>query len=120
MLKWYRGRYGAFLILVFFKAVKKFQIFVFCCDFVRQGPVFPDPLVTPSDVSKLNATDAVKRLKYVGDAITLTRHTIDGKVPLIGFSGAPVSKISFQKKKTFFLQKNLYFTFKVDTNGLYD
>jgi len=30
-------------------------------------------------------------LKYVGDAITLTRHKLDGKVPLIGFTGAPVS-----------------------------
>ena len=30
-------------------------------------------------------------LSYVMDAITLTRHTLEGKVPLIGFSGAPVS-----------------------------
>ena len=33
-------------------------------------------------------------LGYVMEAITLTRHKIDGKVPLIGFSGAPVSDIA--------------------------
>jgi len=35
--------------------------------------------------------DVKTELKYVYDAITLTRKTIDGKVPLIGFAGAPVS-----------------------------
>ena len=32
-----------------------------------------------------------KTLSYVMDAITLTRHKLEGKVPLIGFTGAPVS-----------------------------
>ncbi|XP_031624592.1 uroporphyrinogen decarboxylase [Contarinia nasturtii] len=54
-----------------------------------KGPHFPEPLVTPSDCLKLNATGAVDRLKYVGDAITMMRHKLDGKVPLIGFTGAP-------------------------------
>jgi uroporphyrinogen decarboxylase len=35
--------------------------------------------------------DVKKELHYVMEAITLTRHTLQGKVPLIGFSGAPVS-----------------------------
>ena len=56
-----------------------------------QGPVFTEPLVTPSDMAKLNAIGAVDRLKYVGDAITMMRHKLEGKVPLIGFSGAPVN-----------------------------
>lgn len=42
-------------------------------------------------MSKLNADGAVQRLSYVGDAITMMRHMLDGKVPLIGFTGAPVS-----------------------------
>ncbi|XP_055321027.1 uroporphyrinogen decarboxylase-like isoform X2 [Sitodiplosis mosellana] len=54
-----------------------------------KGPVFTEPLVTPSDTVKLNATGAVDRLKYVGDAITMMRHKLEGNVPLIGFSGAP-------------------------------
>lgn len=42
-------------------------------------------------MAKLTSNGAIDRLKYVGEAITLTRQTIDGKVPLIGFSGAPVN-----------------------------
>lgn len=58
-----------------------------------QGPVFPEPLNVPSDLSKLTSDGAVGRLTYVGDAITRMRHMLDGKVPLIGFTGAPVSII---------------------------
>ena len=62
-----------------------------------QGPSFPSPLIVPADLDKLNKNvDVKKELSYVYEAITLTRHTLDGKVPLIGFSGAPV-KINFNK-----------------------
>jgi len=61
-------------------------------DFIIQGPSFPEPLLTPEDIEKLNAkVDVQKELGYVYKAITLTRHKIEGKVPLLGFSGAPVS-----------------------------
>lgn len=53
------------------------------------GPVLPQPLNEPSDISRLVMPDVEKDLKYVGDAITLTRQRLEGKVPLIGFSGAP-------------------------------
>lgn len=57
---------------------------------MRPGPFFPDPLATPDDLSKLIVDGAVDKLAYVGDAITMMRHKLDGKVALIGFSGAPV------------------------------
>ena len=58
-----------------------------------KGPSFPSPLVVPADLDKLNKNvDVTKELKYVFEAITLTRHELDGRVPLIGFSGAPVRK----------------------------
>ena len=53
------------------------------------GPVFPEPLKNPEELCRLNAEGAVERLSYVGDAITMMRHLLDGKVPLIGFTGAP-------------------------------
>lgn len=54
------------------------------------GPFFPDPLESPKDVEKLNFNADIKtELKYVYDAITLTRNSLEGKVPLIGFAGAP-------------------------------
>lgn len=51
----------------------------------------PQPLANPSDIARLVRPNVEEALKYVGDAVTLTRHKLDGKVPLIGFSGAPVS-----------------------------
>lgn len=66
------------------------------------GPVFPEPLNTPDDLIRINKVGAVDRLKYVGDAITMMRHNLDGKVPLIGFTGAPVS-ILYDYKHTKFI-----------------
>ncbi|KAL7031661.1 hypothetical protein ACKWTF_007091 [Chironomus riparius] len=53
------------------------------------GPVFPEPLESTQDIAKLTPNGAVERLQYVGDALTLMRHTLEGKVPLFGFTGAP-------------------------------
>lgn len=56
-----------------------------------KGPTFTDPLKEPEDLQRLRAkVDVNKELDYVFKAITLTRHKIEGKVPLIGFTGAPV------------------------------
>ena len=56
-----------------------------------KGPTFPDPLKDPEDLQRLKTkVDVKKELDYVFKAITLTRHKIEGKVPLIGFTGAPV------------------------------
>ncbi len=57
---------------------------------LSQGPVFTHPLKEPKDVEKLNVKDVLSRLAYVLEAISLTRHKLEGKVPLIGFVGAPV------------------------------
>ena len=60
------------------------------------GPVFPEPLVTPADLDKLDANvDVSTKLKYVYEAITLTRQKLEGKVPLIGFSGAPYTLMGY-------------------------
>ncbi|XP_071444107.1 uroporphyrinogen decarboxylase isoform X2 [Hetaerina americana] len=54
------------------------------------GPVLPEPLSSPSDIEKLKfPVDVKEKLGYVFEGITLTRHKLEGKVPLIGFSGAP-------------------------------
>ena len=59
-----------------------------------QGPHFPERLDSPTDMNRLRLTvDVEKELGYVFSAITLTRQRLEGKVPLIGFTGAPVSSI---------------------------
>uniref|UniRef100_A0A3B5K461 Uroporphyrinogen decarboxylase n=1 Tax=Takifugu rubripes TaxID=31033 RepID=A0A3B5K461_TAKRU len=61
-----------------------------------KGPTFPEPLKEPEDLQQLQAkVDVSKELDYVFKAITLTRHKIEGKVPLIGFSGAPWTLMSY-------------------------
>ncbi|KAI0773816.1 uroporphyrinogen decarboxylase [Fomes fomentarius] len=82
---------------------------------MNPGPHFPDPLVTPADVEKLTkVVDVDKELGYVYEAITQTRHALNGEVPLIGFCGAPWTLFSymiegggsktFQKCKTWLFQ----------------
>jgi uroporphyrinogen decarboxylase len=59
------------------------------------GPVFDNPLVNPQHLERLVIPDVKQELKYVFDAITLTRHKLEGKVPLIGFTGAPWTLMSY-------------------------
>ncbi|XP_054268085.1 uroporphyrinogen decarboxylase [Macrosteles quadrilineatus] len=60
------------------------------------GPVLPNPLVTPKDIETLQyPVDVRAKLGYVSEAITLTRHKLEGKVPLIGFSGAPFTLMGY-------------------------
>lgn len=56
-----------------------------------KGPSFPEPLREERDLERLRDPAAVvSELAYVFQAITLTRQRLAGRVPLIGFAGAPV------------------------------
>jgi len=54
-----------------------------------KGPTFDEPLRSVEDIRKLNTQGVTERLRYVMDAIALTKEKLAGRVPLIGFSGAP-------------------------------
>ncbi len=54
-----------------------------------EGPCFQNPIKTIADVEKLPIPDPYDSLRYVVDAVSLIRHELDGRVPLIGFSGSP-------------------------------
>ncbi|WP_455198036.1 uroporphyrinogen decarboxylase [Kaarinaea lacus] len=54
-----------------------------------EGPRFERPVATEADVSKLPIPDPEGELKYVMDAVRTIRKELDGRVPLIGFSGSP-------------------------------
>ncbi len=53
------------------------------------GPRFQNPLREVADIRNLHEPDVEQDLSYVLDAVRLIRHELDGKVPLIGFSGSP-------------------------------
>lgn len=55
-----------------------------------KGPWFPNTVQTQSDIDKLITGEAAAaELKYVYDAVSLTKKELNGRVPLIGFAGAP-------------------------------
>ena len=53
-----------------------------------EGPKFERTVRTEADVARLGAAD-LESLRYVFDAVSLIRKSLDGRVPLIGFSGSP-------------------------------
>lgn len=55
-----------------------------------KGPVFVEPLREVEDLQRVVLKpDVLKGLDWAFKAITLTRKKLNGRVPLIGFSGAP-------------------------------
>jgi uroporphyrinogen decarboxylase len=54
-----------------------------------EGPQFSNPVRTERAVQQLQPVDVEAQLGYVRDAIEMTAKEIDGRVPLIGFSGSP-------------------------------
>jgi len=53
-----------------------------------EGPKFERTLQQEADIQKLVVPDMAK-LQYVFDAVSSIRKALDGRVPLIGFSGSP-------------------------------
>ena len=54
-----------------------------------EGPKFERPLKTLADVQKLAVPDPEDELRYVMNAVRTIRKELNGRVPLIGFSGSP-------------------------------
>lgn len=54
-----------------------------------KGPVMGNPIRTVDDAFAILAQDVPEKLHHVMEAITLTRQELNGRVPLIGFAGAP-------------------------------
>ncbi|MEM6545977.1 MAG: uroporphyrinogen decarboxylase [Pseudomonadota bacterium] len=54
-----------------------------------EGPRFKKTVRTEDDLASLNSIRAEDDLSYVMDAVRTIRRELDGKVPLIGFSGSP-------------------------------
>ncbi len=54
----------------------------------KKGPYFPATVRTESDLKKIRTAEGPE-LQYVYDAISATLKGLDGRVPLIGFAGAP-------------------------------
>jgi len=54
-----------------------------------EGPKFERPVRDEADVARLAVPDPGGELRYVTDAVRQIRAALEGRVPLIGFSGSP-------------------------------
>jgi uroporphyrinogen decarboxylase len=79
----------------------------------RKGPVFPKTISEKADLKLLHVAKA-EELQYVLDAIAMTKKELNGKVPLIGFAGAPWTIFSYmiegKGSKTFSDAKKMLYT----------
>lgn len=70
-----------------------------------RGPLLPNPIHTANDLAQLRLPDVYESLGYVFDALTLTKKALNGRVPLIGFAGAPWTLLCYmvqgKSSKTF-------------------
>jgi len=55
----------------------------------NKGPFLPDPIKNSEDLKRIHIPDVHEKLNYVFEALRLTKKELNGKVPLIGFAGAP-------------------------------
>lgn len=79
-----------------------------------KGPLLPDVVATEADIDKLTVEGASERLDYVMKALALTKQELNGRVPLIGFAGAPWTLLCYmiegKGSKTFDKAKQFCFT----------
>lgn len=54
-----------------------------------KGPLLPETIKSEADIDNLIMDNTEERLNYVMEALSLTKKELDGRVPLIGFAGAP-------------------------------
>ena len=60
----------------------------------KKGPYFPGTIETQAQVDNLRVISG-EELSYVYDAIKITKSELNGRVPLIGFAGAPWTLLAY-------------------------
>jgi uroporphyrinogen decarboxylase len=61
----------------------------------KVGPAFENTIKTEADFKKLRTADVDTDLNYVFEAIKICKKELDGRVPLIGFAGAPFTIFTY-------------------------
>lgn len=88
-----------------------------------RGPLFPHTVRTMQELQSIHVADA-SELQYVTDAIRLTVQQLAGRVPLIGFAGAPWTIFAYMTEgkgsKTFSIAKKLLYTDPLFAHALLD
>ncbi|MCC3158301.1 uroporphyrinogen decarboxylase [Hymenobacter sp. 15J16-1T3B] len=78
-----------------------------------RGPLFPETVKSAADVERLRVADPEEHLGYVLEALRVTRKALNGRVPLIGFAGAPWTILAYMVEghgsKTFSKARRMLF-----------
>ena len=79
-----------------------------------EGPKFRKPVRTEADIEKLEVINTASDLSYVTDAVSMIRRELNGRVPLIGFSGSPWTLATYmiegQSSRDFARAKTILYT----------
>jgi len=79
-----------------------------------EGPVIGRPVRTHADVARLPRLDPADTVPFVFETVRLARRALAGRVPLIGFAGAPFTVASYLieggPSRDFVLTKRLMYT----------
>ncbi len=59
------------------------------------GPVIHNPLREPKDIDRVFELESMEPMHFVMETVRLTRQEIDAAIPVIGFSGAPFTLVSY-------------------------
>ncbi|MEO1262999.1 MAG: uroporphyrinogen decarboxylase [Bacteroidota bacterium] len=91
----------------------------------KKGPSFPNPITEEIQIDQLvSGEDAAGKLEYVYEAIRQTKKELDGRVPLIGFSGAPWTLLAYMIEgggsKTFSKARRFLYTHPKAAHKLLD
>lgn len=90
----------------------------------KGGPHFPSPIRSRSEIGKLLVPDPNTKLRFVMDGLCIARKNLNGKVPLIGFSGSPWTLASYMVEgrgsKSFRYAKELIYSSPNDAHMLLD
>jgi uroporphyrinogen decarboxylase len=82
--------------ILFSDLLLPFEPFGLHFDFVKgEGPSVDNPIRSPQDVERLRQFEPRDALAHVLDTIRLLRRELEGRVPLIGFGGAPFTLAAY-------------------------
>ena len=88
----------------------------------KKGPWFEKTIQTQKDVDALIIPNPYEKLAYTIDAIKITKKELNGRVPVIGFAGAPWTIFSYMIEgsgsKTFSKAKKMLYTDTVLSHNL--
>ena len=80
----------------------------------QRGPHFPKTIQSGADIEELRSLEAHLELEYVYEAIRITKKALNGRVPLLGFAGAPWTIMAYMVEghgsKTFSKARKMLYT----------